>query len=322
MKDYGLNASVCLLRNYEDLPFDAARNAETAQRVNERAAVALENCGDSYLYLPYSAMTEGKKNDLERKRLLPMNTADALYGETYLRADGSVCVQTASEDHVAVSAFSESASMEEALHTCRLLEEQFKDTGRMAWSERFGYLTCMPCNAGSGMRASLLLHLPMTALLKHAEQAVKAAALSGVTLIPQAPGNGFYLLENRGGQGQAEDALQLMSRFARQLCEAETQLREKAREEQHDLICDKVQRAYGICRYAHILRREEALSLWSALTLGASLGMELCEEEVLERMWQLADISDEKLEVQAREAGMSADVFRARRMHILLDGGN
>ncbi len=326
MKDYYLNASVSLLRNYEDLPFDAARSAETAQRVNERASVALENCGESYLYLPYSAMNDEKKRDLQRRRLLPEHAADALYGETYLRADGKVCVQTAAEDHIAVSAFSADASLEAALRNCRSLEAQFKNTGRMAWNERFGYLTCLPCNAGSGLRAALLLHLPATALLKHAEAAAKTAALEGFTLdamqTPPLQGNGLYLLENRGARGTEEEILDAMQRFARKLCEDEARLRETALEKHNDLIRDKVQRAYGIARYAHLLSQEETLSLWSALTLGCTLGMRFCAPDALEEMWNLANLPDETAEERAHAVQKAPDAFRAWRMHHLLDGGN
>ena len=310
MKDYVLDAALSLRRNYEDLPFNACDSEETARRVQDRALSALERSGDTYLYQTVAVLSREHRERLEEKRLLSPEAADAAYGAVYLRADERMCVETAGEDHLILTGYDESGDLDACLSSCRAVEEQMMDTGPFAHSARYGYLTSRPCDAGTGMRASLLVHIPMIILIKQLPAAVKLAGASGMTL--QAAGQGICRLENRVTAGQ--DASRILERLrenAGKICALEHSLRLRARERQDINVMDQIVRAKAVAKAALRMGRGEAMRIWSMLTLGMETCDAPCSADQLDRIWYLAHLSSEVLE---KESGTPADVERAGRI--------
>lgn len=320
MRDYQLDSTVTLLRNFADLPFDAAVNAETAQRVNERVGTVLGRMQDTYSYQPLANVQSDLRDGLKRRRLLPAQI-DAQAADVYLCKERVQCVLASGEDHVAVSSFASGGDVLAALHDCRRIEEELKNTAPLAFSEAFGYLTARPYDSGGGIRASQLLHLPMTQLLKKGEQLVKLAAGKGCVLSPAQPGAGMFLLENRTGQPHEEEALERLSFCAQEICTLESTWRDEAREKANPVAEDKVYRAYAAASYARIVKREELLVLWSCLTLGYSLGFALCTPAQLEKIWYMNGKGEREIVSAAHAEGIAPDVLRAARLREVIDGG-
>lgn len=318
MRDYILDAAVTLRRNYADLPFDALHHEETARRVSERAVVALERSGSTFAYLLTANIAAEKAEALQQKRLLSPDAQEADFGASYLRMDEKLCVETAGEDHLLISAYDESGDALRCLKSCLMAEQSLQNTGTMAKSEAFGYLTARPCDMGTGLRASLLLHLPLIMLIKQAPAAMKIAAAAGMGL--RNLSNGLCLLENRVTMGMEETALiNRLEQTARSLCELEGKLRGKALEKRDMALLDKVWRAYAAARYARRMPKGEALQIWSTLTLGITLDVVPYTEGMLEGLWQAAHLPNGKL---CDESTPQPDVARAKRVRALFDGGN
>ena len=182
MKDYILDASCKLSRNYADLPFDTLTNAETAKRVNERAMVALERSGESFAYLSLTDLPLERRTELEENRLISSDTREAVSGAAYLRMDERLCVETSGEDHLTVSVYNENGDLLLCYGECARVAAALEDTGSMARSAQFGFLTAKPCDAGTGMRAIYRLHLPMIMLVKQFPAAAKLAGSESMTL--------------------------------------------------------------------------------------------------------------------------------------------
>ena len=304
-------------RNYADLPFDAAVSAETARRVNERAVVALERSGDGYAYFVTSGLPAERREALIRNRLLSADSGDTVAGAAYLRMDEKACVETSGEDHLIVSAYDGSGNIRKCRETCAAIVSILEDTGRMARSDQFGVLTSKPCDAGTAMRASVCLHLPMTALIKQMPAAVKLAGASGLTL--RNLSGGFCLLENRITLGMDETALlEKVEECARKLCALERSLRQRALERRDINIADKAWRSYATARYALRMGRNEAVQLWSGLTLGLSVDEMPYTEETLEKLWHIAHMPQGKL---TQDSNLQPDVERARRVRACFGGG-
>jgi len=318
MMDYVLNAAVSLLRNYEDLPFDAPDSEETARRAVERAATALERSGDSFAYLPVADLPVEKRLELEEKRLLSAEAQDAPHGIAYLRMDEKVCVEAASEDHLRISAFDAAGKLQSCYPLCADLEERLENTGKLAKSEAFGFLTVHPCDAGTGLRASLLLHLPMTVLVKQLPAAMKVAAGAGMTLISR--NKGLCLLENRVTMGIDENTLlQRVSETGDKLCTLERGLRTRARERSDVAVLDPVWRSYGTGRYALRIGRGEAEQVWSMLTLGLSVSDVMpYTEQMADEIWTLAHMTQAQL---TQDHPGHPDIIRAQRIRTVLSGG-
>ena len=317
MKDYILDASAALLRNYADLPFDADTNPDTARRVNERALVALERSGEGYAYLVTADMLADRREELVRNRLLSRDAHESVCGAAYLRMDDLVCVETSGADHLRIAAYDAEGDVRRCLERCADLVRGMEDTGVMAYSERFGFLTREPCYTGSGMLVSMALHLPMSSQIQQAASALHISMITGGNLRVQ--DGGICLLENRVTLGRDGDAvLEQMQESARRLCALERSLRWKARERKDLNGADKAWRAYATARYALKISREEALKLWSSLVLGKAVTDMPCEEQTLDGLWRIAHMSPGKLK---GDGSLHPDVARAMRIRALFGGG-
>ncbi|MBQ9299150.1 MAG: hypothetical protein IJ214_01420 [Clostridia bacterium] len=318
MKDYLLDAACTLRRNYADLPFDTMTNAETARRVNERAMVALERSGESYAYLAMDGLPADRREELEEYRLISPDTREAVSGAAYLRMDERACVETSGEDHVVIGAYNENGDLLQCYGDCAGIAALLEDTGRMARSARFGFLTAKPCDAGTGMRASLRLHLPMTVMGKQLPAAMKLAIAEGANL--RLVGNGICVLENRAAMSaDSEMILKKVEECARKLCALERALRWRAKERKDINVADKAWRAYALAQYALRMGRNEALRLWSDMTLGASSDDMPYAQAALDRLWHIAHMPEGKL---LQDTNLQPDVERARRVRAIFSGGN
>ena len=196
MKDYKLNAAVVLRRNYADLPFRADADEEIALRVNDRSVTALERCEETFTYLLPTTLDAERRKELENKRLLSVDAANWVGGAAYLRDDELLCLETAGTDHLRIASYDERGALALCLDAALSLAGKLEDTGKIAQSAQYGFLTAYPSDAGTGMRASLLLHLPMLAMLKQLSAAMKMASTGGMTLriLSGSPGSRSDLL--------------------------------------------------------------------------------------------------------------------------------
>ena len=132
----------------------------------------------------------------------------------------------------------------------------------------------------------------------------------------------MYLLENRITLGMEENEIvQKMRDTAQKLMELEDKLRQKAKDQKDEMVYDAAWRSYALARYARKVTRTEALQLWSGITLGMSLGLNLCEDENMEKLWQLSHESQLKLQQTATQQQLHIDVLRARRIRDIVNGG-
>lgn len=324
MKDYLIHTCVRLHVNYADLPFNADKDEATAQKVTDRVSNALHQAGDAYAYLLPSGMNEEKRKSLQERGLLHPDTDIAPYSVVYLRMDEGLSVQTALSDHAVIAAGGEGDQMQKALLSARQVRAQLGKESLLARDEEYGYLTAHPCDAGTGMRASALLHLPMLQLARQTDKMVKMLGEKGAILRPfsgeigKVQGN-LFVIENRASLGKSaqERADEVLS-CAQHVLNVERRCREAAKEKGDVGVYDAVWRAYGIARYARRLSCIDARNIWSSLTLGASIGAFDMEENVLSDLWNL---SQGKRVGDADEMN-HPDILRAQRVRFLLNGGN
>lgn len=324
MRDYFVSSCVKLHVNYADLPFNADHDENVAQRVTDRISEALGQAGDAYAYLLPSGMQEDTAIKLKRRYLMDADTKEAPYSVLYLRMDEALSVQTALSDHAVISARCAGDNMLKALEEARRVRQQLAKTGLLARDEEYGYLTAYPCDAGTGMRASAVLHLPMMHLARQTEKMIKILGEKGMILRPYSGEigkvlGGLYVIENRAALGKpAQERSQDVIDCAQKICAAERRCREEVRQKEDVAVYDAIWRAYGIAKFARRLNMADTLNLWSSLTLGVSLGAFEVSEELLHDLWEL---SEGKRPGEADEMG-NPDILRAQRVRFLLNGGN
>jgi protein arginine kinase len=146
-----------------------------------------------------------------------------------------------------------------------------------AFHREFGYLTACPTNAGTGLRASVLIHLPGLVLTKEISKVLQGLAQVGLTFRglygegSEVVGN-FFQLSNQTTLGKSEEELlDHLGKIVRQVVEYEEQARQVLLRDAPTIIEDKVWRAYGLLRHARSLSFEESMNLLSGVRLGVGL---------------------------------------------------
>jgi protein arginine kinase len=196
-----------------------------------------------------------------------------------LLLQGGVGVMVNEEDHLRLHGMRSGFSLEEAYADLEALDA---DLGRLlpfAFHPEFGYLTSCPTNAGTGLRASVLIHLTGLVLTKEIQKVLQGLAQVGLTFRglygegSEVVGN-FFQLSNQTTLGKSEDdLLDHLGKIVRQVIEYEEQAREVLLRDAPTIIADKVWRAYGLLKYARSLTFEETMNLLSAVRLGVGLNL-------------------------------------------------
>ena len=194
-----------------------------------------------------------------------------------LAPDRPISVMVNEEDHLRLQTLLSGLRLREAWN---LLDSLDDDLGRelpYAYHHEFGFLTSCPTNVGTGLRASVLMHLPALVLTKEIGKVLQGLSQVGLTFRglygegSEVVGN-FFQLSNQTTLGKSEeDLVDHLDRIVRQVIQYETHARQVLLRDAASVTEDKIWRAYGLLRYARTLTFEELMNLLSGVRLGASL---------------------------------------------------
>ena len=191
--------------------------------------------------------------------------------------DESASFMINEEDHLRIQAMRPGLDLDQAYRAADGLDDELDARLDFAYSPRFGFLTACPTNTGTGMRASVLIHLPGVVLAKESDKLLESLRKLHLTVRgfygegTAAMGN-FFQISNAVTFGLREaEILEQLDRAAHSLIEWEQRAREALLRKARPLLEDKIWRSYGILRYARMLTSQEALTHGSLLRLGVGL---------------------------------------------------
>jgi len=170
-------------------------------------------------------------------------------------------------------------NLKEAWQIINDIDTELGNTLDFAYSMDFGYLTACPTNTGTGMRASVMLHLPslvMTKQIGKVLQAITKLSLTARGLYgegTEASGN-FFQISNQVSLGhKEEDIIDNIERIIKQIVDHEQSARETLLSQNKEALEDRIWRAYGTLKSAHIITSTETIDLLSLVRLGVDLGV-------------------------------------------------
>lgn len=190
-----------------------------------------------------------------------------------------LCLMVNEEDHLRIQAFSAGLDLRSAYDMANRLDSELSRQLGFAYSERLGHLTACPTNLGTGLRASLLMHLPglvhskeinkLLDSLRQLHHSIRGLYGEGSEVM----GN-FFQLSNSATLGTSEDVIVTnLKEMVVKVIGFERKAREMLFRKARSLLEDKVWRAYGLLRHARSVSTKEALSLISAVRLGIGMGI-------------------------------------------------
>jgi len=281
-----LSTRIRLARNLRGVPFsqrakDADRTA-VLTRVTEAAAATNRLAGGVTFRL--DEMDRPDRQLLHERHLVSKELA-GLERDTRPRPGAALVLQDQvgvmvnEEDHFRLHGMRSGFDLEAAYAAVEAVDAELGRLVPFAFHPEFGYLTSCPTNAGTGLRASVLIHLPGLVLTKEINKVLQGLTQVGLTFRglygegSEVVGN-FFQLSNQTTLGKTEDELiDHLGKIVRQVVEYEEQARDVLLKTAPEEVEDKTWRAYGLLKHARRLSFEETMNLLSGVRLGVGLNL-------------------------------------------------
>jgi protein arginine kinase len=193
--------------------------------------------------------------------------------------DEASSVMINEEDHVRMQCILSGLRLRDIWDKISAVDDVLSTRICFAYDDELGFLTSCPTNIGTGMRASVMLHLPglvLTQQINQVKQAVNKLGLAVRGIFGEGTDNvgNLYQISNQSTLGESElQIIEKLETVIRQIIFHEKNSRQKTSEKNKNFLMDHVGRAYGILKHAYIISSQDALNSLSALRLGVDMGM-------------------------------------------------
>ncbi|WP_339253071.1 protein arginine kinase [Sporosarcina sp. FSL W8-0480] len=279
--DIVMSTRIRLARNLRGFRFPIAFTAEEAKKVDELAAAALLNSDEKgYAYMKMSDLPMLERQVLVEKHLVsPQLTDPKRHGAVLLSEDETLSIMVNEEDHIRIQCIYPGFQLENAYEHADSVDDYLENELPYAFDEDFGYLTSCPSNTGTGMRASVMMHLPALTITKQIDRIIPAITRLGMVVRgsygegSEAPGN-IYQVSNQTTLGKPEkEILADLKNIALRLIAHERRSREILLSKSQVALENKLFRSLGIISFARLLPSGEAARCLSDVRLGIDLGL-------------------------------------------------
>ena len=282
--DIVLSTRIRLARNLEGFAFTSrARDGERLRVLSQlrEATGTVPAMAHSVLVrvdeLPLDDRLLLHERHLISKELAGLDAQQTVRSGAAVFLSGDVGVMVNEEDHLRIQALQSGFELSEAYAAAERLDREIGGKVPFAFHPEFGYLTACPTNTGTGMRASVLIHLPGLVLTKEIGKVLAGLQQMGLTYRglygegSEVVGN-FFQISNQTTLGKSEeDLLDHLMRVVRHVIEREEEARRVLLRDAGYIMEDKLWRAYGTLRYARNLTFDDAMNYLSGVRLAVGL---------------------------------------------------
>lgn len=286
--DVVLSTRIRLARNLEDYPFPARLDTKTRVHVNEIVRDAIPK-SEGLHYIEMKTLTQAQIVSLAEKHVISPEFASSADGRALLLSDSeNISIMLNEEDHIRLQVMTPGLALSQAYEIADRLDNEINEKVRFAFDERLGYLTQCPTNIGTGMRASVMLHLPALTATRRMGTLASTVSKLGLTIRGaygegSAPMGDLYQLSNQVTLGISEKAaIENLKTIVLQLAAQERAARaELVKTVESE---DAIYRAYGLLKSARLLDTKEFMELISKVRLGAVGGVLDVDRKVIDEL--------------------------------------
>ncbi|MGA2500193.1 MAG: protein arginine kinase [Tepidisphaeraceae bacterium] len=328
MSDVVISSRIRLARNLSGFPFlsRASRHQKQALEKQLRDVILSANIAPQLLYVDLDQAPELDRTLLVERHLIskPHASAEGARGVA-ISADETASIMINEEDHLRIQVLRSGLQLEETWEQINAIDDAVEAKLDYAFHPRFGYLTACPTNVGTGIRVSVMLHLPALKLTGEIEKVFRAAkdlklAVRGLYGEGTEATGDFYQISNQTTLGKAEDDIigDFRLHVIPRIIDYEIHARKTLVQDRALALDDKICRALGLLRSARLLASEETMFLLSHLRLGVNMGrvkdvdlQTINELFLLTQPAHLQKLQGRRLEGDARRA-VRAEYIRQR----------
>jgi protein arginine kinase len=285
MSDVVLSSRIRLARNLSNLPFPHQMNEAQAeelilqveQGVREINLVGLASRVDLYRLADVPALD--RQVLVEKHLISPQQAQQARGRGLAISADESISIMVHEEDHLRIQCLAPGLQLKETWRVASLVDDALEQKLNYAFHAQRGYLTACPTNVGTGLRASVMMHLPGLVLTQQAGRLFHHLSQLGLVVRglygegTEAAGN-IFQVSNQTSLGKSEEEIiENLEAVAAKVIETERQARQHLVSESRLQLEDRIGRAYGILSSARVISSEEAMRLLSDVRFGIAMGI-------------------------------------------------
>ncbi len=300
--DVIVSSRIRLARNIKDIPFKQKLSKEDINNLLEKIKFITPSLGYGLKFLRIKDMDDITKLTLVEKHVIsPDIISDRNEEESaiLINDEENICIMINEEDHIRIQIFNSGLDLQNTINLAKEIDKKLDESVHFSANKKYGYLTACPSNVGTGLRASVMVHLPALKLTGNISKILHIVNSFGMTIRgiygeeSQSKGDMYQISNNQTIGITEEEIINNLENITKKVMEQERLARKKLAKNEIELK-DRVYRAYGIITNAVKLSLEESISLLSDIKLGTDLGI----------IKELNDAKVKKLELYTRPANL------------------
>lgn len=281
--DIVMSTRIRLARNLQAYRFPTMFSMQEADEIEQAMLSALmktENSKYPFSYFPIKNLTSLQRQILVEKHLISPYLAKLEdVGSVFITDDESLSIMVNEEDHIRIQSIFPGFQLKNAYKQAYEMHQKLSSKLTFAYDEQFGYLTSCPTNVGTGLRASVMLHLPAITMTKKMPHLIHTLTRLGMTVRgiygegSENLGN-IYQISNQVTLGKSDqEILDELEDVVTQIITKERQAREHLVDRVSIALKDRIYRSLGTLTHAKILSSEEAAACLSNVRFGVDIGL-------------------------------------------------
>lgn len=279
--DIVLSTRIRLARNLDGYRFPLSFSDKEAEQIEEvvtNALVNIDNGNYNFSRFSMKDMPQLQRQVLVEKHLIsPMLAKKETAASVFISYDESVSIMVNEEDHIRIQYLAPGLQLLETYDLANKLDCELEKHLPFAYNETFGFLTSCPTNVGTGLRASVMMHLPALTMSQQMKMLTQMLTRLGM-VVRGIYGEGsenlgnIYQISNQVTLGKSEEEiLNELQNVVVQIIQNERAARQQLLQKMQVALEDRFNRSLGTLRYARIMSSEEAATCLSNVRLGVDL---------------------------------------------------
>ncbi len=298
--DVAKSTRIRFSRNLHDFKFNLNQKEEI-EKLENKIKESLYAIGYGLKFLKLKDMDDITKMSLVEKNLISPDFAlnKNEIGSILINDEENLCIMIGNEDHLEIQVFNGGFDLENTLNLAIEIDQKIEEVLGYAIHKKYGYLTACPNNVGTGLRASVMVHLPALAKTKNTKKVLEAINSFGINIRgvygenTESTGD-MYQISNKQTLGMTEkEIVQNLKVIVDKIIKQERQAR-KILAKDDIALEDLIYRSYGILSNCKKISSEETRSLLSNIKLGTDLGI----------LKELTDLKIQKLYLYTKPANL------------------
>lgn len=279
-----ISSRIRLARNFDGVLFTNRNDMSSLEKVNSFSRSLLKPLkdvdGHQYSNINLEQLSERDRAILVEKHLMSPALEEKLpYRNLVVSDDASIVIMVNEEDHLRIQSMVSGLRLEVAYERVLKIDKVIEEKYAYAFDERFGYLTACPTNVGTGLRASVMLHLPALTISGKITRLIRSIIQLGYSVRglygegSEALGN-IYQISNQRTMGTSEkDTIEQLTKIVEGIIAEERKSRQLLLHNDKEGLEDVLWRSYGVLQNARRVNGKEALTKLSDIQLGVDLNI-------------------------------------------------